>query len=160
MKYDVVIQKMVEPQSGRKLNVHLSKATDLHGHFGPFLTLGVRMGILGLRELATRKGDPGLQVTVSLEYVLPFSCMLDGIQSSTRSTLGNKRLKWKESKEIGAVFLNQKSGREVEVRVNPNVVQELRLKLANTKPVDEAVRQIALEVWAASEKELFSVSHK
>lgn len=153
-----MIQKMIEPKHGRKLNVHLSEATDLHGHFGPFLTLGVRMGILGLRELATRKGDPGLQVTVSLEYALPFSCMLDGIQSSTRCTVGNKRLRWKESKEFGAVFLNQNSGREVEVKINPNVVQELRLKLANTKPKDETVRQIALEIWGRSEKELFSVS--
>jgi formylmethanofuran dehydrogenase subunit E len=156
----VVILKMVELNRGREMNVLLRKATDVHGHFGPFLTLGVRMGLLGLRELGARKGDTDLRVTVSLEYTLPFSCMLDGIQASTRCTVGNKRLRWTESKEFGAVFLQQNSGREVEIKINPTVVQELRFKLENTKPMDEGVRQIALETWASSEKKLFSVSHK
>lgn len=156
----VVILKMVKPNSSRQINVLLRKATDLHGHFGPFLTLGVRMGLSGLRELGVRKGDSGLNVKVSLEYALPFSCMLDGIQASTQCTVGNKRLKWEDSKEFAAVFLQQNSGRKVEVKINPTVVREVCLRLEDTRPMDEIVRQIALEIWAAPENELFSVSHK
>jgi len=156
----VVILRMVASKPSQELSALLRKATDLHGHFGPFLTLGVRMGLLGLRELKAKKGDTELHVTAMLEYTLPFSCMLDGIQTTTRCTIGNQRLAWRESKEFRIKFQLKNNGREVEVRVNPAIVQELQRKLENTQPTDEIVRQLALEVGSRSEKELFSISHK
>lgn len=156
----VEILKMVASKRDQELNATLKKATDLHGHFGPFLTLGVRMGLLGLKELGAEKGDAQLDVMVMLEYTLPFSCMLDGIQMSTGCTIGNKRLTWKESEEFGAKFLLKNNGREVEVKVNSSLVQELCHRLENTQSTDEIVRQLAVEMGTRSEKELFSVSHK
>jgi len=142
------------------LNTLLKAATDLHGHFGPFLTLGVRMGLVGLRELRAKEGDTQLHVAAMLEYALPFSCMLDGIQATTRCTVGNKRLTWKESKEFGALFQLKNSRLQVEVRVNLTVVQELRRKLEREQLSDEEVRRLALEIGSRPEKGLFSVSHK
>jgi len=152
----MVASKRNQKQS---LNTLLRVATDLHGHFGPFLALGVRAGLVGLRELGAKAGDTQLHVTGTLEYALPFSCFLDGIQSTTKCTVGNKRLAWKESKEIGALFLLKNSGRQVEVRVNPSVIQELNRRL-NKMPPDEETRQLALGIASRSERELFSVRHK
>jgi len=142
------------------LNTLLKAATELHGHFGPFLTVGVRIGLVGLRELGAKEGDTRLHVTAMLEYDLPFSCMLDGIQASTKCTVGNKRLAWKESKEFGAIFMLKSNGRQVEVKVNSAVVQELRRKLDKKQTLDEGVRQLALDVIGRSEKQLFLVKHK
>jgi len=135
-------------------------AAGLHGHFGPFLTLGVRMGLAGLRELGVKPGDTRLHVKATLEYALPFSCMLDGIQTATKCTVGNQRLSWKESGELGAMFLLENTGRQIEVKVKKIVIQELSRKLEKKKPMSEAVRQLATDVASRSEKELFSVIHK
>jgi len=148
-----------ERSQKRDLSTLLRVAEDFHGHFGPFLTLGVRTGLVGLRELGSKEGDTQLHVTVMLEYALPVSCMLDGIQITTKCTVGNQRFMWKESKEIGTVFILKNSGRQVEVNINPAVVQELRRKL-DKKPLDEEVRQLALDIASRPEKELFLVRHK
>jgi len=156
-----VAPKMVASKRSQKqgLDTLLRAATDLHGHFGPFLTLGVRMGLVGLRELGTKEGDTQLHVTVTLEYTLPFSCILDGVQTATKCTVGNKRLTWKESRDIGALFVLENSGRQVEVSVNSAVVQGLIRRLAK-KPPDEKVGKLALNIASRPEEELFSVRPK
>lgn len=154
------MQRMTITKRAHKqgLDTLLKEATDLHGHFGPFLTLGVRMGIIGLRELGAKEGDTQLHVTAMLKYALPFSCMLDGIQTTTKCTAGNKRLTWKESKEFGAMFILKNSRQRVKVRVSPTVIQELTRKLDKMQPLGEEVRQLASEIALRPEKELFSVS--
>lgn len=154
--------RMVASRRSREQDMDklLKVATSFHGHYGPFLTLGVRMGLVGLRELRAKEGDTQLRVTAMLEYSLPFSCMLDGIQTATKCTVGNKRLLWKESKELGAIFLLDNTGRQVEVKVNQAMVRELSRRLDQKKPLSEAVRQLASDVASRPEEELFSVIHK
>lgn len=136
------------------LNEQLQSAAKLHGHFGPFLALGVRMGLYGLRELGVKKGDIRLHATVMLTYATPASCILDGVQSSTQCTVGNTRLRWKNSEHVSAIFQLDRRKRQVEVCVKPSVLQELRLGL-DAKPSDEEIRQIGFEIASRSDKELF-----
>ncbi len=145
---------MVRKHYESGLETLLQAATDLHGHFGPFLVLGVRMGLVGLRELSVRQGDIRLTSTVMLEYVVPISCILDGIQTSTKCTVGNRRLAWKKSKRIGAIFVLSSSRQRVEVWARPTVVQELKRELA-LQPSDEEIRQIGWDVASRSDEELF-----
>jgi len=132
----------------------LQMASNLHGHFGPFLALGVRMGLVGLRELRVKQGDMRLNTTVMLEYVVPISCILDGIQTSTGCTVGNTRLTWKQYNEIGAKFELGSNQRKVEVWVNPVVVQELKRKLEK-QPSEEETRQIGWDIAFRTDEELF-----
>ncbi len=145
-----MVKKHYEPG----LKIILEEATDLHGHFGPFLALGVRMGLVGLRELSVQQGDTRLTLTVMLEYVVPISCVLDGIQTSTKCTVGNTRLTWKKSKRIGAIFVLSSSQQRVEVWVRPTVVQELKRELA-LQPSDEEIRKIGRDIASRSDEELF-----
>ncbi len=138
----------------RDLNEQLQLAADLHGHFGPFLALGVRMGLYALRKLGVRKGDTEMHATVMLRYATPVSCILDGVQSSTQCTVGNTRLAWRNSEDAGAIFQLERSKRQVEVWVKPSVLQELRLRL-EAKSSDEETRQIGLEIASRSDAELF-----
>jgi len=132
----------------------LQAATDLHGHFGPFLALGVRMGLVGLRELSVQPADTRLTVSVTLEYAVPISCILDGIQTSTGCTVGNSRLAWKESKEISAGFQLGSDQQKVRVCGDPLVVQELKRRL-DKQPSDEEIRRIGWDVAFRSDAELF-----
>jgi len=136
------------------LSAALQTATDLHGHFGPFLTLGVRMGLLGLQKLGVKSGDPRLHANVMLEYVAPISCILDGIQTTTKCTVGNTRLTWKESNQISVIFQLEGSKQRIRIRVNPAIVQEL-LKRLSEQASDKATREIALEIASKPDSELF-----
>jgi len=147
--------KLVASMYMEDVKALLNAAADFHGHLGPFLALGVRTSLAGLRELKAVPGDTKLRVTVMLKYAVPFSCMLDGVQAVTKCTVGNKRLAWKESEEMGVVFtLNEKAN--VEVIVNRATIQKLGRKLAQ-KPSELTVRRLALDVTTMPEKELFSV---
>lgn len=46
-----------------KLDGLLEEAEAFHGHLGPFLVVGLKAGQLALRELGTKKGDPGLRAS-------------------------------------------------------------------------------------------------
>ena len=57
-----------------------------HGHLGPFIVLGYRMGRYALRELG---GNPfSLQAKVYCSGKPPQSCLADGIQIGSGCTLG------------------------------------------------------------------------
>jgi len=142
----------------RNKNHHLSEtlqtAIDFHGHSGPFLTLGVRMGLLGLQKLGVKPGDSRLHATAMLKYAAPISCILDGIQTTTKCTVGNTRLAWKESKQISVTFQLDGSKRRIRIQVNPALVQKLLGRLAE-QPTDKATREIGEEIASRPDSELF-----
>nr|BAL58461.1 formylmethanofuran dehydrogenase subunit E [Candidatus Acetothermum autotrophicum] len=65
----------------------IERAVEFHGHLGPYLICGVRMGLLALRLLGSR-GYTGLTVTVETGVTPPVSCLIDGLQIATGCTLG------------------------------------------------------------------------
>lgn len=65
----------------------VSRAVAFHGHRGPYLVCGVRMGLLALRLLRSR-GYTGLTVTAETGVTPPVSCLVDGLQIATGCTLG------------------------------------------------------------------------
>ena len=96
----------------------IAKAVDFHGHLGPFLVIGVRMADIGMRELGLRNNNPKLRITAHLKYSVPISCIVDGLQVTTKCTIGNQKLKLVDSSDIAAKF-GLPNGKEVTVAVNP-----------------------------------------
>lgn len=135
----------------------LKRAVEFHGHLGPFLVLGLRMGLAGLRELKVRRGERKLQVMAKLLYRIPFSCTVDGLQISTKCTIGNKRLKIMNYSGIKAKF-KLKKGEEVTVAVNSAFLDMLKRRLASESGPSEEIRELAQFVTYVPEEELFSVS--
>ena len=134
-------------------------AADFHGHLGPFLALGVRIGLIGLRELQTRRGDLKLHATTLLACKVPFSCTIDGIQAVTQCTVGNGRLQIKNVKNrFAASFqLNQKS--EVTITLKPAKFDELKNALPKTVHSYRYI-QLARKIASLPESELFSIKTK
>ena len=62
-----------------------------HGHDGPFLALGYRLGRHAVRLLKPR-GIMDLKITVKTRIEKPFTCIVDGLQCSTFATLGKGNL--------------------------------------------------------------------
>ena len=132
----------------------IKKAADFHGHLGPFLVMGVRMGLIGVRELGAKGNNGQLHVTTMTRDSTPFSCVRDGIQVATKCTIGNKKLRLKYSSRIAAKF-ELPSGEQMYITVNPDVFNELKNKLLAENFPSEEVRKLAHLVAAIPEEELF-----
>lgn len=133
----------------------LRRAVDFHGHFGPFLVVGVRAGTIALRELQTSKGNKSLRAVASLVYSVPYSCILDGIQLSTGCTIGNKRLRFEESPTF-TIELEDPAKGKITISVLSRAVDELRRKSAKDLSIEDLER-LAHEVASTAEEELFLI---
>ncbi len=122
------------------LKLVIGKAQDFHGHLGPFLVIGVRMGLVALKHFGE---NSSLKVSVKVPLSPPFSCVIDGIQASTRCTVGNQRLRFESSRGISAVFTAHGSSKVLNIRVLPEAIGDLEDKLSNGVSVEKLAWDIA-----------------
>jgi formylmethanofuran dehydrogenase subunit E len=137
----------------------IKKAADFHGHLGPFLVIGVRMGLIGVRELEVKGNDEMLHVTAMLKYSVPFSCVVDGIQVATKCTIGNKKLRLRSSSGIATRFELQR-GEQVTVAVDPTAFERLKNELLSENVPPEEVQKLAYLLAHMPEEELFIIRRR
>jgi len=147
------------PSQVKDLNSIVREAVDFHGHLGPFLVIGVRMGLMGLRELKARKGDPKLQATAILKQAPPFSCTIDGIQVTTQCTVGNGKLKLKNKPEVISAVFKLNRERQVTVTLKPTKYEELKKALPRDRQSYKNI-QLAREIASSPEEDLFTIEKK
>ncbi len=138
-------------------DVLLKKAVEFHGHLGPFLVLGLRMGLAGLRELKAKRGEKKLRVTAMLKYSVPFSCAVDGLQVATKCTLGNRKLRLRNWPGIGAKF-ELEDGEQIIVEINSAYFKMLKKELPSESVPCEEVQELAQLVASTPEEKLFTIS--
>jgi formylmethanofuran dehydrogenase subunit E len=155
------VTSLAAPKQEQKQELEeiLEKAVDFHGHLGPFLVLGIRMGLIGLRELRVERGNPKLRVTVMTKPSVPFSCFIDGVQAATRCTIGNSKLRLRGSSKNVRVEFHMPEGKEVTITLNPVKQEELE-KLVSKHAGFREMEKIARNIVFAPEKELFKVKRK
>ena len=78
------------------INDMVERGIKLHGHSGPYLNLGIKMGLLAL-DLLEAKGYFDLSTEVGMEYRRPMSCLIDGLQISTGCTMGKGNIHIKDN---------------------------------------------------------------
>jgi len=142
-----------------RLMTVIKTAANFHGHLGPFLVIGVRMGLIGIRELGAKRNDEGLHVTAMTKPYVPFSCFVDGVQVATHCTIGNRKLRLRVSSSIAAKFELQ-NGEQVTVKVNPSTFNGLKNGLLAEESSPEEVRKFAEIIASMPEKELFIIEGK
>jgi len=121
-----------------------ARAVAFHGHPGPFLASGLRMGLLALRELRS-PGHGDLEVTVETGTTPPLSCLIDGIQVATGCTLGKGNIYVRDGHRPRATF-TAKDGWRLMIELN----LELAERFAQGDP-----GTLAEEALSLSEEELF-----
>jgi formylmethanofuran dehydrogenase subunit E len=124
------------------------RAVEFHGHRGPYLALGLRMGLLALNALGAR-GWFDLRCRVSLPLKPPQSCILDGIQFSTGCTLGKRNIEVEEGAVIRAEFRG--SGKALRVAVKTEALRRIEASISAGSG-DEILSWLA----EAADPELFS----
>jgi formylmethanofuran dehydrogenase subunit E len=103
----------------------LKVSTKIHGHLCPGQVLGVKMSILGLREIGITdpKGKDRKSIIVFVEMD---RCATDAIQSVTGCSLGHRTMKFMDYGKMAATFLNLETGRAVRVIAKEESRQKAR----------------------------------
>jgi formylmethanofuran dehydrogenase subunit E len=98
----------------RTFETLLTESVRIHGHLCPGQVLGVRMSMLGLREIGIT--DPkGADRKSLIVFVEMDRCATDAVQSVTGCSLGHRTMKFMDYGKMAATYLNLKTGRAVRV---------------------------------------------
>ncbi len=92
----------------------LERAAEFHGHLGPYLVLGMKMGLLAKNKLDATPFE--IKAEIHTERKTPRSCILDGIQFTSGCTLGKGNIDVIESDEIFGIFFKGESKFVIKIR--------------------------------------------
>jgi formylmethanofuran dehydrogenase subunit E len=145
----------------------LASVVQFHGHLGPAVVAGARMGMIGLRAVEA-KGYFDVEVTCEGPMAKPpQACFLDGVQVATGATMGKRSLQWVQADQILVRVKNTRTGRIVDVRPTPALMELLaafkpQAKVGTghgpeSKADDEHLAAVARKIATMPDKDVASV---
>ena len=127
------------------------RAIEFHGHGGPFMVIGLRMGLLALKHLDAG-GWFDLRCLVSLWWGPPDSYVIDGIQSSTGCTMGKRNIEIVERDGISASF--HKKDENLRIALKNESLERIRNILVDEP---EEIRRLISELIDARDQDMFEI---
>jgi formylmethanofuran dehydrogenase subunit E len=97
----------------KSLPEYLEQAAHTHGHLCAGQVLGVRLAMLGLRELGIE--DPIAERKRIVTYVEIDRCVTDAVALVANCRLGKRALKFRDWGKVAATFVDLKTGRAVRI---------------------------------------------
>jgi formylmethanofuran dehydrogenase subunit E len=122
---------------------------EFHGHLGPYLIVGMKMGelsneLLG-KEAGAGTGQSQKKVIVKTGTKPPISCIIDGIQYVSGCTLGKGNIEVINLQKPEATFiLNEKK---------LSIILKIQIETKN-----HDLEELAIEILNKSPQELFIIS--
>ena len=148
----MTLLNFVEEPKQRRYNESLEeRAIEFHGHDGPYMVIGLRMGLTAL-EMLNCKGWFDLECEVRLHWNPPDSCVIDGIQSSTGCTMGKKNISVVEQSGVMACF---RSGEKVLTLV---LRHEVISKIKDNMVDEDIPHDMIEDIEEADLEELFEIT--
>ena len=138
----------------------LVQVVHFHGHLGPSVVAGARMGMAGLRAV---KAKGYFDVEVICEGPLarpPQACFLDGVQVSTGATLGKRTLQWVSADRIVLRLKNTRTGQTAEVRPTPLLLDLFGSIPSQKKTSEEATDKVGHDHMEAVARKIASLAEK
>ena len=108
----------------KSLKEYLALAEQAHGHLCAGQVLGVRLAMLGLRELGIR--DPLAERKRIVTYVEIDRCVTDAVALVANCRLGKRALKFRDWGKVAATFVDLKTGRAVRIAAKESSKQAAR----------------------------------
>lgn len=125
-------------------------AIQFHGHGGPFLVIGLKMGLHALKTLDAN-GWFNLTCIVYLNWAPPDSCVIDGIQSSTGCTMGKHNITVEDGNGITAEFTDR--NKSVKIILRDDILARIRATLDSEEKYNSLMKSLV----DADPMELFQV---
>ena len=152
----------------------LRKAGELHGHFCPYVALGVRASYIAMRELGAR--SVGMERVVAI--VETNNCFSDGVQVVTGCTFGNNALVYRDLGKT-AVTVAKRDGTAIRIALKPRFSDEFASRhpeanalfqriVVHREEVSEEEERRMMELWreasfqqlGLAEEEIFTTEPK
>ncbi len=108
----------------KTLSEYLDLAAVAHGHLCAGQVLGVRLAMLGLRELGVE--DPVAERKRIVTYVEIDRCVTDAVALVANCRLGKRALKFRDWGKVAATFVDLQTGRAVRVAARESSKQAAR----------------------------------
>ena len=117
-----------------------------HGHNGPFLALGYKLGKYLNRTLRPQ-GIMNFRITITTRIQKPYTCIIDGLQCSTFATLGKANMMVKKSRSKD-IRVSVKKGKAT---YNYKITEKAMGICLNAEDLNKAAKKIfrtpAAELW-------------
>ena len=131
----------------------LIPVVQLHGHLGPWVVAGARLGMAGNRALGA-KAHFDVEVTCEGPFAkTPQSCFIDGVQLATGATLGKRTIHDVEAEQIVLRLKNTHNGETVEVRPSEKLLGLLTVpppasaEESGDEPADKTAKEDHAPEW-------------
>jgi len=108
----------------KNLDQYVAEANVAHGHICAGQILGIRLAMLGLKELGI--DDPIKERKRLVTFVEIDRCATDAVQLVTGCRLGKRALKFKDFGKVAATFVDLKTGRAVRIVAREESKQRAR----------------------------------
>ena len=108
----------------KTLDEYLQLAAVAHGHLCAGQVLGVRLAMMGLRELGIT--DPIAERKRIVTYVEIDRCMTDAIGLVANCRLGKRALKFRDWGKVAATFVDLQTGRAIRIAARESSKQIAR----------------------------------
>lgn len=130
----------------------VNRLIEFHGHLGPYVLMGLRMGMRAMADLALQKHF-GVEVTVNCADRPPQSCIIDGLQIATGATYGKRNIRLIPAGEVSVTVLNTKTGECIQMRPAHRAKEAIR-----TMPAGRGLAEaVAAQMLDWSDEDLFTV---
>jgi formylmethanofuran dehydrogenase subunit E len=126
----------------------LERLAAFHGHLGPYVTIGLRMGLLGREVLGPYKG---LRAAVTCPSAPPALCVVDGVQVGSQCTLGKGNITVRDGPNPEVLF--SKGGRRLRVALKAGLRARIDREMAKEREVEQS-----LYYWNLPMEALFDVA--
>jgi formylmethanofuran dehydrogenase subunit E len=136
----------------RSLSEYLELAAVAHGHLCAGQVLGVRLAMLGLRELGIADPSAGRKRLVT--YVEIDRCVTDAVALVADCRLGKRALKFRDWGKVAATFCDLETGRAVRIAAKESSKQaakELFPDLPREEGQQKAYAQLSDDVLFSKE---------
>ena len=131
------------------MNKILKNIQNFHGHLGPYVVIGYKMGLIANSILG--KDSFSKNVTVWTGINPPISCIIDGIQMSSGCTLGKGNISINHENIPKAEFIN-KNGQKVNISLKCEIKNEIDNYLKK-----ENIVEISEKLFDKNNDELFEI---
>ena len=135
--------------SEEKTDETLEKLAKFHGHLGPYVVVGYRMGKIANREISE---DPFEKEAVAMTGGdPPVSCIVDGVQYSSGCTLGKGNVEIKDNGKPTVKFRG--NGKSLNATLGEKVQNLIE------KAEEKDLEDLAVELFEMPEDELLEVNN-
>jgi formylmethanofuran dehydrogenase subunit E len=137
----------------------LAQVVQLHGHLGPWVVAGARLGMAGARGVDAKSHFDVVVICAGPFKRPPRSCFLDGMQLGSGATLGKRTIEVVEAKQLVVKIRNSRTKKAVEVRPTRKLLDILEppAQTEGGKHDEGHFEQIARDIAAMPDVEILVI---